>query len=84
MKIVFTRHAERKFEFHEQYGWYFKVNDIENALNNPDFIGEEFEAKFVLKKLDETHDLRVIYTEDSGIIRVITFYPTTRGRYEKS
>lgn len=84
MKIVFTKHAERKFDFHKQFGWYFKVSDIENVLTNPDYIGKDNDAKFALKKFDKEHDLRVIFIEEGGIIRVITFYPTKRGRYEKS
>lgn len=84
MRIVFTKHATRKFKFHRQYGWHFKVKDIKEALYNPDYsrVDKKSGEKFILKKIDSEHDLRVVFGRENDIIRVITFYPTRRGRYE--
>lgn len=83
MKIVYTKHALQKFKFLESIGWKFTENDIEEALKNPDDTGSdvEREAEFVLKEIDERHNLRVIYRKSDGIMTVITFYPTRKGRY---
>ena len=85
MKIKYTKHALKKFKFLESIGWNFTEADIKNALVKPDDSGvdEEREAEFVLKGIDDRHELRVIYRKSNGIITVITFYPTGKGRYSK-
>lgn len=85
MKIVFTKHAKRKFKFHRELGWKFLVSDIKSVIQEPYFseFDEEREVKIALKSWDKNHDLRVIYEEKDDIITVITFYPTEKGRYTK-
>lgn len=85
MKIIFTKHALGKFDHPGNKKFHLKELDIKNALKNPDHHGLEFvrDAEFILKSLDSTHNLRVIYNVKSSIITVITFYPTEKGRYEK-
>lgn len=85
MKVVYTKHALKKFKFLESISWKFTKSDIENALVKPDDSGvdEERQAEFVLKEIDEKHELRVIYRKSNDIITVITFYPTGKGRYSK-
>ena len=83
MKIVYTKHAKRKFSFHRQLGWKFSKKDIKKAIQNPYFstIDQERGVRIVLKDWDTKHDLRVIYKEEGDIITIITFYPTEQGRY---
>lgn len=85
MEITYTKHALLKFKFLASIGRKFSKVDIRNALENPDYsdTDEERGAEVVLKKIDEKHDLRVIYKKHDGIITVITFYPTEKGRYLK-
>lgn len=68
MKIVYTKHALRKFKIHD--GWKFSKNDVKNAIKKPYFIelDEETGNKMVLMKWDIEHDLRVIYKERDDII----------------
>lgn len=83
MKIEFTRHALGKFKTHLAAGWKFTQRHIKETIKKPDFADEDEErgVKFAIKRWDSEHDLRVIYKEEGGIITVITFYPTEKGRY---
>ena len=83
MKIVYTKHAKEKFGFLRSIGWNFTKSNIKDSLEKPDDSGvdQERRAEFVLKEIDEKHNLRVIFRENDGTITVITFYPTKKGRY---
>ncbi len=85
VKIIYTKHAKRKFKTHRAGGWNFSNKDIIEAIKKPYFleINKEKKVKMVLKKWDENHDLRVIYKEENDIMTVITFYPTEKSRYVK-
>lgn len=85
MKIVFTKHARRKFEIHKAAGWKFSDKDIRQAIKKPYFseINKERGVKIVLEEWDKQHDLRVICKDEGGIITVVTFYPVEKGRYAK-
>lgn len=85
MKIVFTKHALEKFKILKELGWDFKVKDIEEAIQAPDktSITKDGSAVEILKALTEKISLRVVYAKFGDIIRVITFHPAERKRYEK-
>lgn len=85
MKIVFTKHALGKFETHLSAGWRFTYQDIKKVIKKPDFSDKDEKrgVKIVIKEWDPEHDLRIIYTEKSDIITIVTFYPTEKGRYIK-
>ncbi len=40
-------------------------------------------AKDKLRKIDRNHVLRVVYKQEFGIVKVITFYPGRIKQYEK-
>lgn len=84
MKIIFTKHALGKFEHPSVIKLGIKRKNIKEALIDPDYSTEikERNVKYVLKKIDYDHDLRVIYKEIYGTITIVTFYPARRGRYE--
>lgn len=83
MNIVFTKHALGKFKHPSVVKLGIKRAHIKQAVTLPDYSGEtkEKDVLFVLKKIDNEHDLRVIYTK-SDIIKIVTFHPTEKGRYE--
>ena len=83
MKIVFTKHALGKFKHQSVIKLGIKRTHIKQAVTFPDYSGEtkEKDVLFVLKNIDSEHNLRVIYTK-SDIIKIVTFHPTERGRYE--
>lgn len=84
MKIKYTAHAQKKFEFFKKLGLIFRKSDIKTALKNPNYssVDEKRGVSIVLKEIDEKHNLRVVYKENNDIITVITFYATSKGRYQ--
>ena len=54
------------------------------ALNNPDLIDYSRLPLLIAQcKIDMTHVLRVVYKEEQGIMKVITFYPGRSKNYDK-
>lgn len=86
MKIVYTKHALGKFKSLAKLNWKFTRKNILAAIENPDFYLEDKERKvlIVLKSIDTNHYLRVIYAKQGGIITIVTFYPSVKGRYENT
>lgn len=84
MKIIYTKHAAGKFQSLRIIGWKFNRADVREAINNPDHFSDDKErkVKIVLKKIDQDHNLRVIYHQAGDIITIVTFYPTKKGRYK--
>lgn len=84
MTIHFTKHAEEKFEILREMKFDVSREDVIDCLNNPDRIEEETSGlQIAHKDLGTKYALRVVFKYDSGGRKVITFYPTHRGRYEK-
>ena len=83
MRIIFTKHAEKKFGFLKELGFNIKRGFVEESLKNPSKIQKGYSGtKVILKKIDETHNLRIVYSDEGGIITVITFYPVRKDRYD--
>ncbi len=85
MRVVYTKHAKGKFKILKELNIKVRRTDISNALGDPDFHGVDVDrnAEFVLKKINNALNLRVIYAKKHDIIIVITFHPTEGGRYIK-
>lgn len=85
MKIVYTKHALKKFKHLSVIKLGIKKRTIEEVLDNPEFLKEDITGEVIeaVKVIDEKHSLRVIYKELNGIIVIITFHPAQKGRYEK-
>ena len=83
MKIIFTEHAELKFKDLEKQGFKLVKVQVEDAINIPQDIRESTKGLLIAQRaIDETHMIRVIYEKKEDSIRVITFYPTRRRKYE--
>lgn len=84
MKIVFTNHAIKdKFPQLSQRGSKVTKSDIKSVINNPEHVDKisDYPKIIVSKEFGNKHILRVVYKVQSGIIKVITFYPAEKGRY---
>ena len=86
MKIVFTKHAADKFKNLPSGGVIVTKLDVLKAVKDPDYRDPESDKPKIIVhgNLDSRHIVRVVYKQEDGIITVITFYPTRKGRYEKS
>ncbi len=83
MKITFTDHANVKFKIFEKHG--FKVNEkqITNIIEKPEIKKKGRKNRHIVQStFDDTHVIRVICEIDGDHIKVITFYPARRERYE--
>lgn len=84
MKVVFTSHAIKdKFPLLAQRGFKLTKSDIKSVIANPEHTDKisDYPKIIVSKGFDQKHILRVVYKIESGIIKVITFYPAEKGRY---
>jgi len=56
---------------------------VESAIENPDLVEPGYhERKIAQKTIDAEHVLRVVFEDLPDRIRMITFYPGRRKRYE--
>ena len=83
MKIIYTKHALNKFPLLNSLGWDISKRKIAQTVKNPQWTGvSRFGQKTAMSLLDKTHILRVIFDQEGDIIKVITFHPARRGKYE--
>jgi len=83
MKIIFTDHAKVKFKILKQHG--FKVNEkkVRDIVEKPDTKTKGKKDRFIVQgPVDENHVMRVVIEINDNIIKIITFYPARRERYE--
>lgn len=84
MKIRYTKHAEHeKFAILKRHGFRITKKMIMDVLLNPHAVthDDDFHQSIAGKRLNGTHELRVVYRTEDDILIVITFYPTRIGRY---
>ena len=84
-KIVYGSHAQEKFEILRRHGFVVSKRQVRETLRRPDKVEEGFRGRKVAqRRISEKHVLRVVYEEGQREIRVVTFYPGRRSRYESS
>lgn len=70
--IYFTAYANQKFTILNNHQVFIRKEQVEQTLIRPDKrakIGKLYTA--------EKDSVKVIYQKQAGVMRVITFYPTT-------
>lgn len=83
MKIIFTDHAKVKFEILKQHGFEINEERISEIVEKPDTKTKGKKDRFIVQgQIDETHVVRVILEIENNTIKIITFYPARRERYE--
>ena len=81
--IVYSRHAEEKFEVLKRHGFKVTRQHVEETLTAPDTVIPQPKGRMIAqKRITERHVLRVIYRQEGENQVVITFYPGRRERYE--
>ena len=81
--IIFTKHAEEKLATKEGEKFKITKQTIIKLLDKPPL--EEQLPKGIIRAvgvLNEIYALCVVYKRESGIIKVITFFPARKGRYD--
>lgn len=82
MKVVFTIHAKEKLSTSEAKKLGITQEKIIYALKQPLVINNNVNPHQSVGKLSDELSLAVIWKMESAIIKVITFYPAEKGRYE--
>ena len=83
MKILYTKHANFKFRVLKQHGFVITKEQVEDIIKEPERVVLGRRGRLIAhKSVSQTDLIRVIYEENGDEIRIITFYPARRERYE--
>lgn len=82
MKIIFTIHANEKLLAPEIRRLEITKEKIIETLKQPLTLNKDVNPHQSIGELNNELSLAVIWKIESGIIKVVTFYPAEKGRYE--
>jgi hypothetical protein len=82
LEIRLSRHAIEKLSLLNSHGLKVRRKLVELTVLEPERVVVGVGGRSIAeKRLDEQHVLRVVFVREESQIRVITMYPTRRGRY---
>lgn len=83
MRIVFTKHAKKKFQSLAKIGFRINRKDVLATVYTPEHVDDESDRPKIIasRSIDQKHIIRVVFKSESDTITIITFYPTRKGRY---
>ena len=82
--IYFTKHAQDKFDILNKHKFYISKKQVIETIKNPEKIDHSRLPLIIAQReFDKTHVLRVVYKQEEGLTKVITFYPGRSKQYEK-
>lgn len=80
--VIFTKHAENKLNRKDIILFRINKNLIKSIISNPSKLTRTKYGDFAaLARLDENHELRIIYVIINNDLKVITFHIAKKGRY---
>ena len=83
MKVIFSSHALDKLQTSDARKFKITKAKIQAILKKPVFQSQLLLGVVrAVGLLDKDHSLCIIYKLDRDIIKVITFFPSEKGRYE--
>lgn len=82
MKIIFTKHVEDKLKEDEAKKLGITAKHVREVLNNPIIVDKLANPHHSVGKFTMELSLSVIWKVENSYIKVITFYPAGKGRYE--
>jgi len=85
VKIVYTKHAVKKFNDLEELGIKVGKRLVRKILKQPVHLDDitDYPNLIASGKLRKNYVLRVVHRKEDDIIIIITFYPAKEGRYFK-
>jgi hypothetical protein len=82
-KIVYGDHAEEKFDILRRHGFVVSKRQVRETVRTPEKVEAGYRGRKVAQRgITDRRVLRVGYEEGPEDIRVVTFYPGRRSRYE--
>lgn len=82
MKFVYTKHAEDKLKENEAKLFRISKKKLENIIQKPHGLRDLKDVTRAIGTLDMEHSPCVIYRFEQHAIKIITFFPAKKGRYE--
>ena len=82
MKVIFTIHAKEKLRLIDSKSLGITRKSILGVLNKPLILNKNINPHQSIGVFSSDLSLVVAWKIEDGIIRVITFYPAKKGRYE--
>jgi len=83
VRVLYTNHADFKFRVLKRHGFIITKEQIEDIIKEPEKVTLGRRGCLIAHKpVSQTHLIRVIYKQQGHEIKVITFYPARKERYE--
>ncbi|VVB86520.1 Uncharacterised protein [uncultured archaeon] len=83
MRVTFSNHAKNKFKVFERHGFKITETNVLETVENPTDKSRGRKGRLIMQRpFDKSHVLRVICEAEGDDIKVITFYPARKERYE--
>jgi hypothetical protein len=83
VRVLYTEHADFKFRVLRQHGLIISKEQIESVIREPERVTVGKRGRLIAHKpISQTHLIRVIYEQQGDEVKIITFYPARRERYE--
>lgn len=82
MKIIITLHVRDKLQEEESKKLGITKKHLIKVLKNPVVVDKDKSPHQSVGKLSEELSLSVIWKIENKAIKVVTFYPSGKGRYE--
>jgi hypothetical protein len=80
--IRFTNHARQKFADLAEVGFVVTEEQVLETVRNPEHVDQRVDPPVAQKAISARHLIRVAFVEEADEIRIVTFYPVRRSRYE--
>jgi len=80
--VRFTRHAQQKFTDLARLGFIITPEQVLEALRNPEHVDTDLDPPVAQRAISDRHLVRVVFVENENELRIVTFYPARRERYE--
>jgi len=80
--VRFTRHAQQKFTDLARLGFIITPEQVLEALRNPEHVDTDLDSPVAQRAISDRHLVRVVFVENENELRIVTFYPARRERYE--
>jgi hypothetical protein len=80
---VYGDHAKDKFALLRRHGFVVSRKQVTEIVQKPEKIEAGYKGRKVAQRsVSERHVLRVVYEDEPEEIKIVTFYPGRKSRYE--
>jgi len=81
--FIFSRHAVDKLKIKDTKVFKIRKKIIQHVVKTGLIVETEDEVVMVVGPLDSHRSLCVVYKQEGGKIKIITFFVARKGRYER-